>query len=67
MNVYKGQDESTVMSDSHTPYTMVVEKQEAVFMDLAPYITTGFTSCPYCGNKSGRTDERGNCISCGAP
>ncbi len=22
--------------------------------------------CEYCGNKSGKTDRRGNCISCGA-
>lgn len=24
-------------------------------------------SCQYCGNKSGKTDGRGNCISCGGP
>jgi len=24
-------------------------------------------SCEYCNNKSGLTDHRGNCISCGAP
>lgn len=23
-------------------------------------------TCLYCGNKSGRTDELGNCVSCGS-
>ena len=23
--------------------------------------------CKYCGNRSGMVDDRGNCISCGAP
>ena len=24
-------------------------------------------NCEFCGNKSGRIDDRGNCISCGGP
>jgi hypothetical protein len=24
-------------------------------------------SCEYCGNRSGKIDDRGNCISCGGP
>lgn len=23
--------------------------------------------CEYCGNKSGKSDRRGGCVSCGAP
>lgn len=25
------------------------------------------TKCSYCGNASGKTDNRGQCVSCGAP
>ncbi len=28
-------------------------------------ITSEESGCPYCGNTSGKTDHRGNCVSCG--
>jgi len=51
-------------------YSQLSDIELTTHSDAKRNYIKGFSSgdfCSYCQNTSGRTDIRGNCISCGAP